>query len=394
MKLLSIEPTPSPNSMKLNVDERWPSGRRVSYTLERRDEAPEPLRGLLGIEGVRGLFRTADFIALDRKPGADWQRILGEARRLFDASEADGTGPGGVGGVGGEGAGFGEAHVLVQMYRGIPMQVRVRMDDTEARAALPEPFGAAVRAAAGGTMIMERKLEEYGVRYGEPDEIAAEVAQERGAANPAARLAELGRAATARGPGERGAAAVPTARPRPLTAEELAEALDAPDWRVRYAALERTQPELPMLPLIARALADDNASVRRLAVVYLGDLRSAEALPHLFAALKDRTAAVRRTAGDTLSDLGDPAAIGPMIEALRDPNKLVRWRAARFLYEAGNESALEALRAAAGDDEFEVRLQAQIALERIERGEEAAGSVWQQMTALRGGGAGGTSGQE
>ena len=205
MKLLSIEPTPSPNSMKLNVDERWPSGRRVSYTLERRDEAPEPLRGLLGIEGVRGLFRTADFIALDRKPGADWQRILGEARRLFDASEADGTGPGGVGGVGGEGAGFGEAHVLVQMYRGIPMQVRVRMDDTEARAALPEPFGAAVRAAAGGTMIMERKLEEYGVRYGEPDEIAAEVAQELAAAYTAERLAELVTAAKAMGPGESGA---------------------------------------------------------------------------------------------------------------------------------------------------------------------------------------------
>ncbi|EXX87587.1 virulence factor, partial [Paenibacillus darwinianus] len=226
MKLLSIEPTPSPNSMKLNVDERWPSGRRASYTLERRDEAPEPLRGLLGIEGVRGVFRTADFIALDRKPGADWQRILGEARRLFDAAEAEGGGAAsGPGGVGGEGEGFGEAHVLVQMYRGIPMQVRVRLGDTEARAALPEQFGAAVREAAGGTMIMERRLEEYGVRYGEPDEIAAEVAQELAAAYTAERLAELVSAAKAMGPGKSGAAPVPAARPRPLTAEELAEAL-------------------------------------------------------------------------------------------------------------------------------------------------------------------------
>src|SRR5690606_11098381 len=102
--------------------------------------------------------------------------------------------------------------------------------------------------------------------------------------------------------------------------------------------------------------------------------------------------AVRRTAGDTLSDLGDPAATGPMIAALADANKLVRWRAARFLYEAGDESAVPALRKAAEDEEFEVRLQAQIALERIERGEEAAGSVWQQMTAARSGGSAGEDG--
>jgi HEAT repeat protein len=89
---------------------------------------------------------------------------------------------------------------------------------------------------------------------------------------------------------------------------------------------------------------------------------------------------VRRTAGDTLSDLGDPRAIGAMCQALRDPNKLVRWRAARFLYEVGDETALEALREAQNDPEFEVSLQVKMALERIERGEEASGTVWQQMT--------------
>src|SRR5690606_32048831 len=162
-------------------------------------------------------------------------------------------------------------------------------------------------------------------------------AQELAAAYPEERLRELVAAAQAAGAGAgagEGEAPQPPVRPRPLTAAELAAALDAPDWRVRYAALERTQPEPELLPLLARCLGDDNASIRRLAVVYLGELRSAEALPHLFAALKDRTPAVRRTAGDTLSDLGDPAATGPMIAALADANKLVRWRAARFLYEA------------------------------------------------------------
>ncbi|HZG14339.1 MAG TPA: HEAT repeat domain-containing protein, partial [Candidatus Bathyarchaeia archaeon] len=85
-------------------------------------------------------------------------------------------------------------------------------------------------------------------------------------------------------------------------------------------------------------------------------------------------------AGDALSDIGDPKAILPMIEALQDQSKLVRWRAARFLFEQGDETALPALEEAQFDPEFEVSLQAKMALERIERGEEASGTVWQQMT--------------
>ncbi len=31
MKLISIEPTPSPNTMKLNVDEQLPAGKKYTY---------------------------------------------------------------------------------------------------------------------------------------------------------------------------------------------------------------------------------------------------------------------------------------------------------------------------------------------------------------------------
>lgn len=68
-----------------------------------------------------------------------------------------------------------------------------------------------------------------------------------------------------------------------------------------------------------------------------------------------------------------------MTEALKDSSKIVRWRAARFLYEVGTEEARPALEEAADDPEFEVSLQARMALERIQSGEEAAGTVWQQM---------------
>ena len=90
--------------------------------------------------------------------------------------------------------------------------------------------------------------------------------------------------------------------------------------------------------------------------------------------------AVRRTAGDSLTDLGDPRAIAPMVETLRDANKLVRWRAARFLFEHGDRSALVALAEAAEDPEFEVRMQIRQAIERIESGGTARGTVWQQLT--------------
>ncbi|NIK70329.1 virulence factor [Paenibacillus sp. BK720] len=376
MKLISIEPTPSPNSMKLNVDESLPRGIRQSYTKKEIESAPEPLKALLAIEGVRSIFRTADFIALDRVASADWARILADARALLQGGN-DGDAAAGAA-LAAEG--YGEAHVLVQMYRGIPIQVRVKNGEREARSALPQKFTDAVTEAAGASMIRERRLEEFGVRYGELEEIAAEIVKELEAAYTPDRLKELISAAQALGPGEEPTA---PARPAPLSGEEIAERLESPEWQVRYAALERMAPEPELLPLIAKALHDENMSIRRLAVVYLGDLRTPEAMPYLFEALRDKSVSVRRTAGDTLSDWGDPAATGPMIDALRDPNKLVRWRAARFLYEAGDESAVEALRVAAKDAEFEIQLQAQMALERIERGEEAAGSVWQQMTAAR-----------
>jgi HEAT repeat protein len=164
------------------------------------------------------------------------------------------------------------------------------------------------------------------------------------------------------------------------TIEHLTLALEDEDWHKRYAALRSLRPSLDSLPLLAKALDDPHMSVRRMAAVYLGDIKDPQVLPYLYHALVDRSPAVRRTAGDTLSDLGDPAAIGAMTQALQDSSKIVRWRAARFLYEVGDETAIPSLRNALEDSEFEIRMQVKLALERIEGGEAAVGSVWQQMT--------------
>ncbi|AWB46000.1 virulence factor [Paenibacillus sp. CAA11] len=372
MKIVFIEPTPSPNTMKLHLDESLAPGVRRTYTTENERSAPEWIAKMLHIPGVKSVFHTADFVALDRKGNADWSAVLSAVQEQFGQEQvASSWSPEDQSAAGH----FGEAQVFVQFFRGIPMQIRVKAGGQEERISLSDRFVNAVTEVASATLIKERKLTDYGVRYGELPEIAREVEQELEAAYPADRLASIVSQAIAHGRSEQEF----TEERRTYRPEEVRELLKSEDWRTRYAALEGLPPEQADIPLLAEALRDPQMQVRRLAVVYLGDIRTPEAMDLLYAALKDSSAAVRRTAGDTLSDIGDPAATGPMIEALRDRSKLVRWRAARFLYEVGGEEAKDALQEAAEDPEFEVGLQARMALERIESGEEAAGTVWQQM---------------
>ncbi|WP_374019519.1 virulence factor [Paenibacillus thiaminolyticus] len=375
MQLITIEPTPSPNSMKLHLDETLPAGVRRTYSEDNRRSAPPIIGQLLDIDGVKSVFHTADFIALDRFPNADWARILADVRDIFGQPQEES----GQGEEWSAWTSFGEAQVYVQYFRGIPMQIRVQADNREERVGLSERFVKAVTEVASATLIKERKLSDYGIRYGELADIAREVEQELEAAYPEERLASLVRQAIAKAKSDEPF----IEERRELTEEELAARLKDSDWRVRYAALDRMEPEASRLPLLAETLRDLQSQIRRLTVVYLGEIKTAECLPLLFEALRDASVSVRRTAGDTLSDIGDQAAIEPMIEALKDKNKLVRWRAARFLYEAGDERAVPALEEAANDSEFEVALQARMALERIRSGEEAVGTVWQQMARLR-----------
>jgi hypothetical protein len=385
LRIISIEPTPSPNSMKINLDTRLPEHLRMTYTLDQREQSPDWIQRLLDIPGVTEVFHTSDFIALERKPKGDWQAILAEVREVFTQLEGSQAQP--VTDHADSGVlsvqepeqevpvvdHYGEALVFVQMFRGIPLQIRVKSDEQEERIAMPSRFiDSAMKAQYGATnLIHERKLVDYGVRYGERKEIAQQILEELEAAFDAERLELLVSEALIEGDHE---SEIHVER------EQVLVGLRDPDWKVRFAVLDKLKPNLDTLPLIIVALEDSNFSIRRLATVYLGDIKEPEALPYLYRMLKDSSAPVRRTAGDCLSDIGNADAIGPMCDALLDVSKIVRWRAARFLYELGDESAVPALKLALDDTEFEVRMQIQYALARIEGGEAATGSVWQQMT--------------
>ncbi len=373
MKILAIEPTPSPNTMKINLNEELPMGKSNNYKKANAEHAPQVIQDILSIEGIRGVYHVADFLAVERNAKYDWKELLSKVRNAF-GEEADSTENGQE-----INDHFGEIKVLVQMYKGIPMQIKLTDGAEEKRYGLPDQFMQAVAEVRmpNDNVVASRKWQEFGVRYGEFDEIGQAVQEELMAAYPQSRIDALSEAA--KNP-ETAEANVMKREKIKLTLEDL----DHEDWKVRYQKLEQSEdPTVENIPVLTKALADDKPSIRRLATVYLGMIEDPAVLPSLYIALKDKTVTVRRTAGDCLSDLGFAEAMDEMIKALDDKSKLVRWRAAMFLYEVGNERALEALKAHEEDPEFEVSLQIKMAIERIELGEEAKGSVWKQMTEAR-----------
>jgi hypothetical protein len=370
MKIISIEPTPSPNVMKCNLDETLPMGIRHEYTKAAKDYAPDYMKRLLEIEGVVGVFQVLDFLSVERHPKADWEKLLSEVRAVFgedqqteDTSLAE------------KFDSFGEVQVLIQTLRGIPYQIKLVHDNKENRYALPDRFQQAVLQIQGVTsnVILERKWMDQGIRYGEADDIGKQLIAEHEAMYPDNRLNRLVKQALS-------PKADPSLQEQKKTADEVRSAFQDNNWETRYAALMLWEPTAEDIAILATAIHDTSVTIRRQAAVFLGYIGGKIVLPYLYQAMKDNSAIVRRTAGDTISDIGDSDATEVMSEALQDKNKLVRWRAARFLYEVGDERAIPALKIAASDSEFEVKMQAQIALQRITQGEEASGTVWQQMT--------------
>jgi hypothetical protein len=373
VKIKAIEPTPSPNTMKINLTEELPAGKSNNYKKDQAEQAPAIIREILKIDGVKGVYHVADFLAVERNPKFDWKDILIKVRQSFGEDTA---------GSAAENTmldHYGEVYVQVQQFKGIPMQIKINDGATEKRVGLPEYFVHAVRDAQleDDNVVLLRKWKDYGVRYGDMDEIGVEVKEELIAAYPTNRLESLVEAAQT----PQSKKEMPVKRNKIKLTEEV---LSDEDWEKRYQALEQMEdPTVEDIPLLEKALNDPKVSIRRLAVVYLGMIEDKKVLPALYKGLNDKNPAVRRTAGDCLSDLGFEEAMHEMAAALSDKNKLVRWRAAMFLFESGDESTLPSLKEAENDPEFEVAMQVKMAIERIATGEEAKGSVWKQMTESR-----------
>jgi Scaffold protein Nfu/NifU N terminal len=161
VKLLSIETTPNPNSMKLNLDERLPKGVAVTYTNENRGDGPTYIEKILAIPGVNSVFRVEDFMAIQRKPTAAWEDILSHARVVLEYGSLNHANRGPqsgspIGVAAPEPAEtsdkkWREVSVSVQYFRDLPMLVKVSSGSETTRLPLPERFGQALERAMGAS---------------------------------------------------------------------------------------------------------------------------------------------------------------------------------------------------------------------------------------------------
>jgi len=371
MKIVTIEPTPSPNSMKIVLDTELPKGTSHNYKKIDAETASYPASALLNINGVKGIYHVMNFMAVERIGNVAWESILAEVQAVFNEEKSEQTES-----VEEIDDSYGEVYVHVQTYKDIPLQVKVFDSESEERFGLSERFVQAMEKVHGREVenyILLRKWADYGIRYGEKAEIGETVIQEIEAAYPEDRLLAIIRQAN-EGQSEN------IQRGRKISLEEFS----VDEWETRFQLLDQIpDPDMSDTPLLERALDDEKMSIRRLATVYLGMIEDEGVIPYVEKALKDKSWAVRRTAGDCMSDLGLEGFEQAAIATLNDKNKLVRWRAAMFLYETGTDKALPALKEAENDPEFEVKLQIRMAIARIAEGEDAKGSVWKQMTEAR-----------
>ena len=74
MEILKIEPTPSPNTMKIVLSESVLIISRT-YT-EVKTSQPDFINDLLQIKDVKSIFHVIDFLAIDKYPKANWEEVL------------------------------------------------------------------------------------------------------------------------------------------------------------------------------------------------------------------------------------------------------------------------------------------------------------------------------
>ncbi|MBE9169245.1 virulence factor [Pleurocapsales cyanobacterium LEGE 06147] len=384
MKLSSLETTPNPNCMKLNLDKQVVEKPLSLQRGQQLARVPDKVKQLLEIEGVREAFLASNFITLTRHGNADWQPILSQAARLLgvaDNAASDLTSHSLAGDKTSEATtskSLGEVEIAVLVFRGIPSQVRVLGASEQARVNLGDRFEQVLQRvlqATGANYVQERHWEPYSPRHGNPKEIAKMVADEVASLIDDEELARLEQAALAGSQSP-----VPTSEK--ASQEDLLALLESSDWKVRLKAIQKLKINTGTFPTLVKALDDSQAAIRRWAAALLGASEMPEAVKPLSrVVLNDSSSVVRRTAGDALSDLGNEQAIPTMCRALQDRSKLVRWRAARFLNEMGDKTALAALQIAGErESEFDVRLEIEAAVERITGGGERQLPMWMRLS--------------
>lgn len=333
MEIVRVEPTPSPNTMKIVLSEKRKDNQSTTYT-------------------------TVN----DKQPKADWENVLPLITSTLNHEETfqldqkpDEH--------------YGEVHAEVLMFKGKPYQLKLTSNKEEKRKQLPEIYIDKMLETQkdNDNIIFIRKWQDFGIRYDELQDVMNDLYEEVLALYPKQRLENLVNEALTTD------FVVPKQHFHHITLEKYS---NTHDWKARLRMLKAfPTPAINDIPLLETALAEEKIPLRREAVVLLGMIESTDVFPYIYKGLHDQSPAVRRTAGDCISDLVFKEALPEMEKALADPQKIVRWRSAMFIFDEGNEKQLHSLKVHADDSAYGVKMQIEMAISRIENGDEALGSV-------------------
>ncbi|MEB6241852.1 NifU N-terminal domain-containing protein [Staphylococcus gallinarum] len=75
MDIKGIEQTPSPNTIKVVLNEAREGNQSNTYNAEKEDQ-PAFINALLAIEEVTSIFYIMDFLAINKSDESDWDTII------------------------------------------------------------------------------------------------------------------------------------------------------------------------------------------------------------------------------------------------------------------------------------------------------------------------------
>lgn len=116
--------------------------------------------------------------------------------------------------------------------------------------------------------------------------------------------------------------------------------------------------------LINILMHEEDTTLKSAAASALGNMRHPNAVEALDQALSHENTSVRRHAIVALGQIGEPA-ISPIIKALKDQDKLVRLSATSSLERIGNPQVIQALETVLGDPDETIRKTAQRAIAKL-----------------------------
>src|SRR4051812_17242902 len=113
--------------MKIILDQELPMGKSHNYKKETFADAPPIIQAILQIDGIKGVYHVADFLAVERNAKYDWKELLPQVRQAFGEEAGE------TANINKVDEHFGEIKVEIQMFKDIPLQVKLTDSSTERR---------------------------------------------------------------------------------------------------------------------------------------------------------------------------------------------------------------------------------------------------------------------